>query len=189
MAPLSGQDRLESWPFIDLLIHNPGIMVNFTNGIEAPVSRKSSAERLASSWNHLVDEFRANESRFSSTENHELTAMLLHIQGGLSFIGLRSAGKDAIRNSWQDLEQLVSNTSALCTLLECKHSENPGVPGLRKLSMTARVLDEDARRLAPTVPASQLHPRLPEKIRAQGRLRVAICRNTSEYLSARRRSR
>jgi hypothetical protein len=105
----------------------------------------------------LVDGLRASEPRFSRAENHVLTATMLHIQGGFSLIGLRSAGRyTAAPGSWQDLEQFVSNTSALYALLELKHQENPSVPEFSKLLATPRVLDEDVRRLAPLMPASQL---------------------------------
>jgi hypothetical protein len=129
--------------------------VDFTS-IDVPGLRQYSAQRLANSWNHLVDQLRANESRFSSTEGPALTAMMLHIQGGLSLAGLRAAGNRTIPRSGKDLAQLVSNTSALCALLQLKRNENPGVPQFKKLLKIAHAVNVEVRTLAPTVPVSQL---------------------------------
>ena len=155
MSPLPAQDGRTSGSLMDLLIHNPTISVDFTS-IEVPVRRQYSAQQLANSWNHLVDQFRANEPLFSSTEDHALTALLLHIQSGLSLTGFRSARKNTIPSSWQDLEGLLPNASELYTLLVKKRNENPNISAFRKLLKAARTLDEEMQRLAPTVPASAL---------------------------------
>jgi len=162
MARLPAQDNLE-FGLTGLLIRNPGIAVSFTNGLDPPASRVISAQRLANSWNRLIKQLRANESRFSKNECEAIAATMLHIQGALGLIGLRPAEKE-IQASWQDLEGLMSNASALRTLLEIKRNENPNVPEFKKLVTTARVLDEDARRLAPVAPARQLakHAEIPE---------------------------
>ena len=157
VAGLHGQGRVESSPYIDQLIHNPGIPVDLKDDIDAP-ARKGSAQHLANSWNRLVVRFRASESRFSGTETHLLAATLLHIQGGLSLIGLRSVGSDAVPSSRLDLARLLLHTSDLCRQLEIKRQENRGVIEFEKLLKDARALDAEARKMAPVVPAAQLAP-------------------------------
>jgi hypothetical protein len=97
------QDGLEFGSLTDLLICNPSLPVNITNGTELRDSRKSSAQRLANSWNRLVGQFRESESRFSSRDVYVLSATLRHIQGELGLVGLKSAEKKTVSNSWQDL--------------------------------------------------------------------------------------
>ena len=154
-VPLLAQEGAQSGALTGLLLHNPALPVDFTN-MEPPVRGPYSAQRLANSWNHLVEQLRANEARFSSSEEHALTRMLLHIQGGLSLAGFEPAGKNAVPGSRQDLVDLAFHTSGLCTALEAKQRQNPGLPQFRKLVRTARALDQEARRLSPTVPVSRL---------------------------------
>jgi len=153
--PAPAQDILAPASLEDLLRLNRGNVVDAGSLNKTPISPKASAQRLATAWNHLIDQVRANESRFTHSESHELDAVLQHIQGGLPLVGLAPAGNEKLPYSLRDLDQLVPNTSALRVFLEQKYRQNPKVRPFKSLSREARTVDQEARRLSPTVAAAQ----------------------------------
>jgi hypothetical protein len=123
----------------------------------ATFSRTSSTLRLAKAWNHVLDDLRGTQNRFSDDENDALDAILLQVQSGLISIDLKPAQDATAPNSRRAIEQLVPNTTALTAFFKRKHLQHPEIGEFRRLSANAQVLAEETNRMAPLVGAVPGH--------------------------------
>ena len=80
--PLNRLPRREPWP------ESSAQMTTAHPQFGDPKRRWASADRLASSWNHLLEEMRSSRDLFSKDEETSINLLLRQLQDGLVALGV-----------------------------------------------------------------------------------------------------
>ena len=118
--------------------------------------RLASADRLASSWGHLLDDLRSSKDLLSKDEQALVDRLLHELRNALLALTMFSAVGRQMYDYGNSLRELIPNATALRRFFEQKRAENPNIGAFKKLARHAHSFAKESDHLSPTVPAYQV---------------------------------